>query len=128
MKAFIGEPADASGNVVPCTYCDRAARISVQGEPRCMRHVTTALPPDDQRAADAARRARLKGKAGRSMMRRGVQMPAVERVTRRQRGSDSVPTIVSEKPEPKKRHRATAEWPDAGGVDWAFEDARKQRA
>lgn len=60
MRAFIGEPHDGKGNVVPCAFCDRQARISVAGQPRCMRHATTSLPADEQRAADAARRARLK--------------------------------------------------------------------
>jgi hypothetical protein len=42
MKAFVGEPADADGNVVPCTRCDRRGSTWVQGErglePRCSWH------------------------------------------------------------------------------------------
>ncbi len=61
MKAFIGEPHDGNGNAVPCALCDRLARMRVAGgEPRCMRHATSSLPADEQRALDAARRAKLK--------------------------------------------------------------------
>lgn len=59
-RAFIGEPADARGNALPCACCDRRARLKVGAEPRCMRHATASLPLEQQREADAARRARLR--------------------------------------------------------------------
>lgn len=62
MKAFIGEPADANGNRIPCARCDRLARqlVGPDREPRCMRHLTDTLPADQQREADAAKRAKFK--------------------------------------------------------------------
>jgi hypothetical protein len=43
MRAFIGEPADERGNVVPCHYCDRRAYIRLgpsraKALPVCRRH------------------------------------------------------------------------------------------
>src|SRR5882724_12516973 len=56
MRAFIGEPRDAEGNQAPCAYCDRAARFSVQGEPRCSFHLLETPPRSAQREAAARRR------------------------------------------------------------------------
>lgn len=66
MKAFIGEPADANGNVVPCTYCGRRATWRIGAEPRCSRHLNGAgpLPEREQREVEAARRARKQREGG----------------------------------------------------------------
>lgn len=60
QKAFIGEPADENGNAIPCALCDRRARHRVGTEPRCMVHITLAMPAEQAREAAAARRAKLK--------------------------------------------------------------------
>lgn len=60
MKAFIGEPADAQGNQVPCARCDRAARHRVEGEPRCSRHLFDTPPASTRNEANARRRARAR--------------------------------------------------------------------
>ena len=69
-RAFVGQPADARGNALPCDYCDRVAiwRIGPKGgkaELLCSRHdVGGSLKGDAPREAEAARRARATRRAG----------------------------------------------------------------
>lgn len=58
---------------------------------------------------------------------RGVTpgLPEVERVVVRRRGSGLVPTIVSEKPEPKSE---PGTFPEPGAIEELFKEARRNRA
>lgn len=64
---------------------------------------------------------------------RGGELVEVERAVVRRRVSVCVGAASNEgeKQEPAQRRirrPSKPPWPDHGGVDWAFQDARKQRA
>lgn len=60
------------------------------------------------------------------MMRRGVQMPVVQHVVKRRIVEQVRNDFVTERVRIVRQPKAP--WPEPGGVEWAFQDARKQRA
>jgi hypothetical protein len=64
VRAFIGEPRDAKGNALTCTYCDRRARerIGASRELLCSRHDPGGgLKPQVKRETARRNRSRLRG-------------------------------------------------------------------